>query len=318
MLSKFILKFKLSIYLIEFSKKVSPPGFDGLSLYDVGTFFFHGIQKGYLNNRASALAFKFFLAIFPSILFLFTLIAYIPIPNFQEQLISMLTSILPHNAYDFLISTIEDIVKNKRGGLLSISFLIALYFATNGALGMIKAFNHTYHTIETRSPMVQRMAAIAITFIASFLVVLSIAIIIFNEYAISKLTEWGIIEKYVAQFIIVSRWLVLIALMFFTFSFLYYLVPAKKMKWRFISPGSTLASLASLITSVVFSAFVNNFGQYNKVYGSIGTIIVLMLWIYFNSLILLLGFELNASIKMAKGKVILPKRPRKNVKKTVS
>lgn len=313
MILKILLKLKPVIYLISLSRKIHPPGFDGLPLYDVATFFINGIQKGDINNRASALAFKFFLAIFPTLLFLFTLIAYIPILNFQDELLSLLENVLPQNAYTLLIETIEDIVKIKRGGLLSFSFLIALYFATNGMFGMINAFNSSYHTIETRSILIQRLTAIALTIIMSLLVLVSISLIIFNGFVITKLAEWGVMELYVGQILLISRWIGLVALMFFSYSFLYYMVPAKKTKWRFISAGSTLSTILSLLSCVGFSYFVDNFGAYNKVYGSIGTIIVVMVWIYYNSLILLLGFELNASIKMAKGKVHIPKPPRKNV-----
>ena len=315
MIPKFILNLKPVIYLINISKKIYLPGFDGLPLFDVGNFFYKGMQMGSINTRASALAFKFFLAIFPAILFLFTLIAYIPIHNFQDELLKLLGNVLPKNAYGLLIEAIQDIVKRKRADLLSFSFIAALYFSTNGVFGMISAFNSTYHAIETRSVFIQRIIAILLTIIISLLVLVSIGIIIFNEYAIHALADLGIIEIHVAQLILVLRWIVLLALMFFTFSFLYYMVPAKKMKWRFFSPGSTLATILSVFTSVGFSYYVNHFARYNKVYGSIGTMIVVMLWIYFNSLILLIGFELNASIKMAKGKAHIPKPVRRNIQK---
>jgi membrane protein len=122
-----------------------------------------------------------------------------------------------------------------------------------------------------------------------------------NEYFIRWMFHHGWLKNKTQLFIILTfKWLVIAALLFFTISFIYYYGPAKKRKWRFISAGSTLATCLSILTSIGFSYFVNNFGQYNKLYGSMGTLIVVLLWIYFNSLILLIGFELNASINKAK------------------
>lgn len=297
------------------SKRTALPGFDKMPVYDVMHFFVTGIQKGSMNTRATSLAFSFFLALFPAIIFLFSMIPYVPVPNFQDQLLSLIQNVLPENAYQATRSTIYDIVKHQRGGLLSIGFLTALYFTTNGFMAMMKGFNNSYHAIESRTPGRQRIVAIVLTLIISFLLILATILIIFGQVFTKFLVKKAILKSKTQIFLLTgSKWLIILLVIFLAISFLYYYGPSVKKRWRFISAGSTLATLLSIITSIGFAYFVNNFNQYNKVYGSIGTLIVIMLWIYFNAYILILGFELNASIdnaKKTKESKIVAQPPRK-------
>ncbi|MBK5284253.1 MAG: YihY/virulence factor BrkB family protein [Bacteroidia bacterium] len=272
-----------------------------MPLYDVADFFFTGIQKGAIKSRASSVAYSFFLALFPAVIFLFSLIPYIPIKNFQPQLLELLQDIFPKDAYLATRSTIEDIVKHQRGGLLSLGFVMAIYFTTNGINALIIGFNKSYHVKETRTGFRQRMASVILTAILSMLIILAIVILTTSEAATHYLVTASIIKSK-GQIILLymGKWLVIAALFLFAISFLYYFGPSLHKKWRFFSPGSLLASFLCIITAVGFAAFVNNFGNYNKLYGSIGTLIVIMLWIYYNALILIIGFELNASIDNAK------------------
>jgi membrane protein len=287
--------------LADGSKKLVLPGFDGMPLYDVADFFFTGIQKGAIKTRATSVAYSFLLALFPGIIFLFSLIPYIPIKGFQAELLTLLQDIFPKDAYVAARSTIEDIVKHQRGGLLSLGFVLVAFFATNGISALIDGFNKSYHIKETRTGFRQRMAALTLTGILSLLLIVAIIIIIFSESSTAYLVDIGLIKSK-AQIVLLyfGKWLVIVALFLFAISFLYYFGPALHKKWRFFSPGSIVASFLCILTSVGFGAFVNNFGSYNKLYGSIGTLIVIMLWIYYNALILILGFELNASIGNAK------------------
>ncbi|REK47696.1 MAG: YihY/virulence factor BrkB family protein [Bacteroidetes bacterium] len=290
--------------LLDYTRRVALPGFDGMPIFDVADFFFTGIQRGSIVTRAQSLAFSFFLAIFPAIIFLFSLIPYIPIPNFQNEILSLIRDFLPMHAYETIRTTIEDIIKIQRGGLLSIGFLLALYFTTNGFMTMIRSFNSSYHIFESRTPWQQRKVAVVLTFILSVLVIAATAMIIFGESATRYLVAHHILKtKTQVLLLLFSRWVIVMALFFFAISFLYYYAPAVRKKYRFVSAGSTFATLLSLLVSTGFAYFVNHFNQYNKIYGSIGTLIVIMLWIYFNSLSLILGFELNASISHAKRKI---------------
>lgn len=289
------------VTFLNLTKKIILPGFDGIPLYNVADFFIRGLQKGALQTRASALSFDFFLAIFPAVIFIFTLIAYIPVPGFQDQLMILFSDLMPENAYEATRSTLEDIIKQQRSGLLSIGFIVALYFSTNGVHAMMDAFNKTYHTVETRPPLIQRAYSIMITLILSVLTFTAILLIIFGTKTLNFFEARGFIkEAFLYYLIISSQWIIIIALIFFAISFLYYFGPSRKTRYRFFSVGSTVATILTIIASIGFSIFINNFSQYNKLYGSIGALVVVLLWIRFNSMILLIGFELNASIHNAK------------------
>ncbi len=290
--------------VINYTKKVALPGFDSIPIYDVADFFFTGIQRGSIVMRAQSLAFSFFLAVFPAIIFLFSLIAYVPIVGLQKDVMILMQQMLPMDAFKWTQKTIIDIISIQRGGLLSFGFFLALYFTTNGFMTMMRGFNSSYHIAETRTPWEQRKTATVLTLILTTLTVFSTTIIIFSEKAIYFLAENHILKsKTQVGMLLLGKWLVVLSLFFFAISFLYFYAPAVKKRWRFISPGSTFATLLCILFSTGFAFFVNNFGRYNKVYGSIGTIIVIMLWMYFNSMSLILGFELNASIDNAKRKI---------------
>lgn len=278
------------------AKLIKLPFFDGEPLYDVATFFWKGIVDGAISTRASAIAFNFFLAMFPAIIFVFTLIPYIPIDNFQQQLLILLQSILPQDAFAAIQGTIEDIVTQPRGGLLSFGFLAAFLFATNGIVSVISAFNGTIHAIETRSWINQYLVALVLAIILTLLMTLSITLITLGQAVLNFLVSEGLMQINLTYYLLFGRWLVICALFFFSYAFLFYLAPARKTKFRFISAGGTLATILTILTTIGFSYYINNFGKYNILYGSIGTLVVVMLAIYFNALILLIGFELNVSI----------------------
>jgi len=278
------------------ARLIKLPFFDGEPLYDVAAFFWKSMVDGAISTRASAIAFNFILAIFPAIIFLFTLIPYIPIDKFQDELFNLLQSILPQNAFAAIQETIEDILKTKRGGFLSFGFLAAFIFATNGIVSVIAAFNGTIHAIETRSWINQRLVALILAVILTLLMTISIALITVSQTIMSYMVENGYLQINTSYLILGGRWLVICALIFFAYAFLFYLAPARKTKFRFISAGGTLATILTIITTIVFSYYINNFGKYNTLYGSIGTLVVIMLSFYFNAFILLIGFELNVSI----------------------
>lgn len=282
------------------AKQISFPGFEGIPIYDVVVFFARGIQKGTLTIRASSIAFHFFLASLPALIYFFTLIPYIPIHNFQEGLLSLLEAILPLEVYKLIENTLMDMFV-KRKGLQLFGIVIALYFATNAINGMIQAFNATYHAIETRSWVQRRAIAAFLVIILFFLITIAVGLILFGRMAINLLVEFDLINKNFTVFILrLSKWIVVVGLIYFALSFLYWLGPSRKMKWKFYSAGSTLSSILMISTSLVFSYIMNNFAQFNKLFGSISTAMIILLWIYLNSIVLLIGFELNASIKNAK------------------
>ena len=278
----------------------SLPGFRGVSVYYTISFFIRGFQKGSLVTRASAIAFNFLIALLPSLIFLFTLIPFIPIPNFQSELMQFFENILPDNAFILLENTLLGVITKKSAGLLFFMFLATILFSTNGIHALINAFNVSSHKFTTRTWLSQRVASLLLVFFIFLMLSLATLIILLGKLFLTKLVEYGIIEiNFTFYLISVVKWILFLSLIFFAISALYYEVPAGKKVWNFFSPGSIVATLLFVLSSFGFSFYVNHFGQYNKLYGSIGTLMVILLWLYINSISLLIGFELNASIKTA-------------------
>lgn len=304
-----LLQFKYYDRFIEWTKVTVVPGFGSLPLYTVFSFFFQEISKDSIVNKASSLAYNFMLALFPGILFLFTLIPYIPINNFQQKLLDLLQVALPHNAYDFLQATLEDIIKNQNSGLLSVGFLLATFFATNGMTTLMFAFNKAALAKEKRSWLKKRGTALALSFGIVLALVIGITIFTVTGFVINYLkTHIDYDLAWFWRFIIgLSRWVVLFSIYFFTVSMLYKFAPSDSKKWKFLNAGASLATILAILTFTGFTFYINNFGAYNKLYGSIGTLIVVMIWMYLNSLILLIGFELNAAIALSKQSVKIVK-----------
>ncbi|NVO18756.1 MAG: YihY/virulence factor BrkB family protein [Bacteroidetes bacterium] len=287
--------------IIKASRKIIIPGFDGMPLYDVASFFIKGIRKGAISMRAAAFSYNFFLALFPAIIFFFTIIPYMPIAGFQDSLLELFQNFIPRKAYEAVEGTLFDIVKRPRGGLLSVGFIMAMYFSTNGIHSLIESFNQTHHSIETRNWLLIRLVSILLVFILSLLVVLAIVMLTVGPVLIDFLAREHIIKDVLGYYLISTvKWLISLAMLFFAFSFLYYLAPARKSRFRFISAGSTLATMLTASLSIAFNYYVNHLSRYNSLYGSIGTLIIVMVWIYFNAMIILIGFELNVSIQNAK------------------
>lgn len=273
------------------------PGFDGVPISQVITFVIKGFRKGVLVTRASSIAFNLLMALLPASIFLFTLIPFIPIPNFQQELIKLFENILPSNAYNFLETTIIDIVTHKSKGLLLIMFFATVIFSTNGIHAVIHAFVVSAHTFKTRTWVNQRKISVVLLLIIIFLISVAGFLVIFGKTTLNRLVLMHIIKRHsVIYSIIFLKWILIVLLLYVAISSLYYFAPAKRTGFKFFSPGSTLATILFIITSLGFSAYVNHFGQYNKLYGSIGTLMVILLWLYLNSIAILIGFELNLSI----------------------
>jgi membrane protein len=208
---------------------------------------------------------------------------------------------MPKSAYETVKETVEDIVTRPRGGLLSLGFILALYFSTNGINNIMEAFNNTYHTIETRSSFRQWLISALLVFILTVLLIISIGLMTLGPVILAVFIPVKILESTFYSILIwLLTWLLSVSAFFFAISFLYYLAPARRRDFRFISAGSSLATLLVILTTVGFNFYVDNFAKYNILYGSIGTLMVVLLWIYFNAISLLIGFELNASIYKAK------------------
>ncbi len=307
-LHRILLKFRFYQRFIKWSKTFVLRGFYPLSLYHVLAFFAREIDQLTMLNRASSLSFNFMLAFFPGTIFLFTLIPYVPIKDFQGKLLSLLSTVLPYNAYMAFHATIEDIVKHHNGRLLSIGFITALYFATNGITILMRDFNKSSLIIEKRTWLKRRMIAAALTIVLSISLLFAITVMTVGETSINYLKAHIYTEgRFWYYLLAFSRWIVVVAIFFFSISILYRYGPAHKIKWKFLNTGAIMATVLAVLTTMGFNYYINNFSSYNKVYGSIGTLIILMIWLQLNSLILLIGFELNASIDYSKRNIKVAK-----------
>lgn len=289
-------------FLIRKSKKIFLPGFQGIPLFDVIRFFFLQTKKTGFTERASAIAFNFTMTIPPAIIFLFTLLPYLPISkDFVSQMFLLIKDIVPGEKNNAgLIKFLRDILNKPRTGLLSTGFLLAMFFSSNAMMGIMRSFNRQYIGFIKRKGLHQRWVALRLTFILFILFFLCLSLLIMQ----SAVLKWLGVKKALFLTIINDvRWSLIILLFFFSISFIYRYGPAVHKKWRLISPGSILATFLMIVFTAAFSWYVSNLSNYNQLYGPISSVLILMLLIYFNSLVLLIGFELNVSISSLKHEV---------------
>lgn len=289
-------------FIIRKSKKIFLPGFQRIPLFDVVRFFFLQARKSGFTERASAIAFNFVMTIPPTVIFLFTLIPYLPIPRgFIHQMFSLIRDVVPgERNNEGLIQFLSDILNNQRTGLLSTGFLLAMFFSSNAVLGIMRSFDKNYIGFRKRKSLNQRWVAIRLTFILFVLFFACIMTLIMQGAVLRWL---GIENSSLITLIHNLRWVVTVLLFFFSISFIYRYAPAVHKRWKLVNPGSILATFLMISFTAGFSYWVNNFSNYNELYGSISTVLILMLLIYFNSLVLLIGFELNVSINSLKHEV---------------
>ncbi len=285
---------------IALSKRTRLPGFEGVPLYDVIRFFFKQTQKVGLNERAAAISFNFIMAIPPACIFLFSLVPFFPIADmFNREVMNFVKDLTPNIATRRVIQDfLNDFFGRPRNSLLSFGFLIAVFYSSNAVLGIIHSFNRSIHEKEMKGFMVYRWKAIRLTLIIMLLFIASM-IILMTQGAIFKwlMDLLDIKNDFTKLLIKTLRWIVIIAMFFYSIAFIYRHAPSVEKKWKLISPGSIVACTLLILFTFLFSYWINNFATYNKVYGPIGTIMVIMILIYVNSLVVLIGFELNVSIK---------------------
>ncbi len=286
--------------VIGWSKKVVLPGFKGFPLYDVMRIFFKNVKDAELNDRAGSISFFFLLALPPTCIFLFTLLPYIPLANVENTIYLFIRDITPNqNTYRIVHGIVYDFLHTQRTGLLSFSFLLAVLYSSTAVTGILRSFNRDHPGFLKRNVIKLRWMAIKINCLLILLLVVSVILMVAQSSLFTELlTALGVTNDTVKFFIDVVRWLIILLLFFTVISLIYTYGPAKETRWKFITAGSTLATGLTILSTLGFSYYVNNFGNYNQIYGSIGSIIILMIWIFINSFVLLIGFELNTSIEI--------------------
>ncbi|WP_339881568.1 YihY/virulence factor BrkB family protein [Polaribacter vadi] len=281
--------------LVKFGKKVKIPGLEGMSLYDLLEMYFIGIVEGALTTRAGGIAYSFFMAIFPFLLFVLTLIPFLPFDGAQEGLLSIISDVLPPKTFDAVDSVLVDIIKNQYGGLLSFGFIGSIFLMTNGVNAIFGGFEYSYHVKEIRNVFRAYFIAMFVSVIIVIFLLITVAIIIFFELILKNSVTLGWLDDNLIWIQIV-RGFIFLTMIFVTVSMLYHYGVKEGKHSRFFSPGSVFTTVLLLLTFNLFGYYVNEFAKYNELYGSIGTLLILMLFIWLNAIILLLGFELNATI----------------------
>ncbi len=292
--------------LRHWATKHSLPGFEGIPVYSVYKFIKQELHRDNIIIRSNAMAFSFFIALFPSIIVVITLLPFLPIKNLVQTVEESVTEFLPDEAAEVVIEAIQSITTVSNGGLLSFSLFLSLFFASNGMLTMLRGFEKQYEiSYRTRGSLAQRMTALKLTFIVGSIFVASLIIIVVGRLILDGLLHWAHIDMSRYNAILLVRWVAILVLFYAGISATYRFGPAMKERIKFFSPGATLATGLSIVSSILFSYYVSTFGRFNELYGSLGAIIVLMLWMQINSLVILIGYELNASIKINKDLVEL-------------
>lgn len=274
------------------------PGLNRIPLYNLVLFIYDEINEDTLLTRANSMAFSFFLAIFPGLIMLISLLPYFPISmDFFGTLHASIKQIIPGSAGDMIFKTVKDIATIPRGGVLSFGFFLSIWFSSNGMMSMMSGLEKDYPTtFKQRGDFHKRLVSIQLTFLVALVLVTSMVLIIMGNTLLGFLFQYIKVDALTEFAFSALRWLAVVLLFYTTFSTIYRFGSSTWRRIPFFNSGAMLAMILSIMVSWGFSFYVDNFGSYNKLYGSIGTLIVLMIWIQLNCLILLLGFELNAGI----------------------
>ncbi|MFV8324118.1 MULTISPECIES: YihY/virulence factor BrkB family protein [unclassified Flavobacterium] len=283
--------------LVNVLKKIKLPWLQGLSLYDLLELYGLGIVESALTYHASAIAFSFFMALFPFALFILNLIPYIPIEGFQDDFLLFVKEGVPPNTYDAIYKIINDILNNSHSGLVSYGFLLSILLMANGLNGILGGFESSRHVLIKRGFIRQYIVALGMSLLLSFLLIVTVATIVVFEVFIQK----TILSDQIAL-IVLGRYAFVVLMILGTTSILFKFGTKHDKNRAFISIGSVFTTILILLDSYAFGIWVIKFSKYNELYGSIGTLLILMFYIWINCMILLLGFELNATVNKLKAK----------------
>lgn len=284
--------------LVGFLEAIKIPGYRGFSFYDLAEMYVSGIVKGALSSRAGSISFSFFMALFPFLLFILNLIAFIPIENFDGILFDFIELLLPQESQIFFTDIFNDIRQKQRAGLLSSVFLLSVFLTANGVSSIFSSFEGSYHVELSRSFIRQYLYSMMVGILLAVLLLGGVmALVFFEIFILSNLDE--LIPSEI-NWIRVGQLFFYTILVYISVAILYYFGTIEGKKTRFFSPGALMTCLLILMTTYLFGVYIENFSQYNQLYGSIGALLIFLFYIWLNSSVLLLGFELNATLNRLK------------------
>lgn len=287
--------------IIELLDSVKLPGFNGFSFFDLLEMYFSGILKGALTARAGSISFSFFMAIFPFLLFILNLIPFIPINNFDSILLNFIELLVPNDSQGFFSQIFQDIQNKPRGGLLSSVFILSVILTANGVSAIFSGFEESYHIELSRNFFKQYLYSVGVAILLAFTLLLAVVFAVYFEIYIYK--HFKQLLQNTLDWIRLGQSFFYIVLTYFSVSILYYFGTIEGRKSKFFSPGALMTTLLIMLTTWLFGIYIENFSTYNQLYGSIGALLIFMLYIWLNSNVLLLGFELNATLMRLKNEV---------------
>ena len=279
---------------------IHPPGFRGHSLYTVGHLFLKGLMQGFVTERAASVAFSFFTALFPLLLFSFTLLPYIPITSFQENLLGYLQDIIPPQIWNIMNDTITYIITHKSGNLLSISVILSLYFGTNGINSLFSAFSQTYHRFTNASNWLKnRFYSLIILVLIFVLISISVVVLGVGNHILTVFRQEAVISGFLHVLFNIVRLGIAIFTVMIAIATFYYFGSFRPRKFKIFTPGTITSTALIALTTMGFNYYITNFSRYNILYGSLGTMLILTFYLYVNAVFILIGFEINTSIRAA-------------------
>jgi membrane protein len=284
--------------LVGFLEVLKIPGYDSFSFYDLAEMYVSGIVKGALSSRAGSISFSFFMALFPFLLFILNLIAFIPIDNFDAVLFNFIELLLPQESQSFFTDIFNDIRQKQRAGLLSSVFFLSVFLTANGVSSIFSSFEGSYHVELSRSFIRQYLYSMMVGILLALLLLVGVmALVFFEIFILSNLDE--LIPSEI-NWIRIGQLFFYAILIYITVAILYFFGTIEGKKTRFFSPGALMSCLLILLTTYLFGIYIENFSRYNQLYGSIGALLIFLFYIWLNSSLLLLGFELNATLNRLK------------------
>ena len=286
--------------LVHKSKTLTLPGFQKIPLYDVMRFFMQSLGKGVVFQRAAAITYRIFAALIPMIIGLFTVIAYLG-DNIQQTLLDFLESAVPTYVWPAIQNMITEVVTRQYGALTSLMFVIGIYFTIVMINSLLVAMNTSYFN-EKRRNVVKQILLSALVMLIFFAVIVLVLGLFIAASVIMRYVHTHIFGTSTGYYIAVHgvKWILTFIAIYFLISILYYLAPVEKTNYRFFSAGSSMATISMVILLWFLNVYFSNFTNYNLIYGSLGALFAVLLWINWNSIILLVGYDLNVSIAKAK------------------
>lgn len=296
-----LLKVPVINSLVRITKKISLPGIESFSLYDLLETYIVGIAKGTFTSRAGGIAFSFFMAIFPFILFVLNLIPYIKIPNFQKEFLLLIDELLPPQTAEFFNPIMLDIAANPRGSLLSFTLILAIFLMSNGVNAIFSGFEYSFYVRKKRTVLRQYLIAVGVSVFLAFVLFASVIGLLIGQYLVMNLNDETILLNNM-EWISILRYISFVILIYIIIATLYYFGTKESRSYRFFSLGAVITTVLFMLTTYLFGIYIENFSAYNELYGSIGALLIMMLYVWINSNLLLLGFELNVTLHRLKNR----------------